>query len=414
MNIDSFNTVCVVGFGRSGFYLVKLLKKAGKKIKVTEKREEGSFSPHIIKQFREQGVEFEFSRHTEKFIKGSDLIVISPGVDLKNTPIKEIAQNNGMPIVGEIEFASWFTTSKIVAITGTNGKTTTSFLTYTVLKSIQENVYLAGNIGIPFSRCVLETKAGGIIVLEVSSFQLESIIEFKPYIACLLNLEPDHLDRYVNFDEYMRAKLNIFRNQTDRDWAVINKNLFNLKNIIKNINARTIYFSHELSNENFSAVYRIASVFGVSKVDCIKILAGFKGLSHRMQLVRKVRGVTFINDSKATNPTSTVWALKNINSKVILIAGGKDKGLDYTVIKPYLKKVKRINLIGEVSDKIKRSLSKYKKIHTFNSLTEAVRDAYANASEKEVVLFSPMCASFDMFANYKERGKKFIEIVNSL
>jgi len=414
MNIDSFKTVCVVGLGRSGLYIVKLLKKVGKKVKVTEKREEGFFSSSFVKQLREQGVEFEFSRHTEEFIKGSDLIVISPGVDLKNTPLREIAQSNGIPIVGEIEFASWFTTSKIVAITGTNGKTTTSFLTYSVLKSARKNVYLAGNIGIPFARCVLETRPDDIVVLEVSSFQLESIIELKPYVACLLNLEPDHLDRYANFDEYISAKLNIFRNQTNKEWAVINKNLFNLKSVINNINSHIVYFSDELTNENFSAVYRIARVFGVSKIDCIKIINNFKGLPHRMQLVRKVKGVTFVNDSKATNPASTMWALKNINSKVILIAGGKDKGLDYTVIKPYLKKVKKINLIGEASDKIKGSLSKYKDVHVFSSLREAVRDAYANADKKDTVLFSPMCASFDMFANYKERGKRFVNIVNSL
>ena len=297
---------------------------------------------------------------------------------------------------------------------GTNGKTTTSFLTYSVLKSVGKNVYLAGNIGIPFARCALETRPDDIVVLEVSSFQLESIIEFKPYVACLLNLEPDHLDRYANFDEYISTKLNIFRNQTNKEWAVINKNLFNLKSVINSTNSHIVYFSDELTNENFSAVYRIARVFGVSKIDCIKIINNFKGLPHRMQLVRKVKGVTFINDSKATNPASTMWALKNINSKVILIAGGKDKGLDYTVIKPYLKKVKKINLIGEASDKIKGSLSKCKDVHVFSSLREAVRDAYANADEKDTVLFSPMCASFDMFANYRERGKKFVDIVNSL
>ncbi len=414
MNINNFHTICVVGFGRTGVYLVDLLVKLGKRVKVTDKKDKENFSPFLIKRFSQAKVNFEFSQHTKSFIEGSDLVVVSPGVDIQNTPIIEIADKEGIPVVGEIELVSWLTSAKIVAITGTNGKTTTSFLTYRILKRKGKNVYLAGNIGIPFSCYALVLKPSDIVILEVSSFQLESIIEFKPFIACLLNLKPDHLDRYQDFDSYIRAKLNIFRNHTGNEWAVLNKEIFNLKTITKNINSRIVYFSSELSNPNFSAVYRVLSILGIDKTDCIKFFADFKGLPHRFQIVRKVRGITFINDSKATNPTSTIWALKNINSDIILIAGGKDKGLDYTVVKPYLRRVKKINLIGESADKIRESLSYDRRVYLFNSLREAVRDAYASAGSKDTVLFSPMCSSFDMFSNYIERGRRFIEIVNAL
>ena len=414
MNIDSFKNVCVVGFRRSGFYLVELILKLGKKARVTEEKNAKFFSSRLVNKLRRSGVKFEFGSHTDRFIKNSDIIVVSPGVDTRKSLISGIAKENNIPIVGEIEFASWFTKSKIAAITGTNGKTTTAFLTYRVIKSIKPNVFLAGNIGMPLSCYVLSAKPRDTIVLELSSFQLENIIEFRPYVGCILNIEPDHLDRHYDFYEYKHVKLNIFRNQTSNDWAVLNKSMFGVQEIAKSIKAGIIYFDNELLNPNYSAVYRIAHVFGATKTDCMKVISGFNGLPHRLQLVKKIKDVVFINDSKATNPASTVWALKNIKPPIVLIAGGKDKGLDYSGIGPYLKKVVKINLFGEAAHKIKSSLEDRGRIDLFNSLEEAVKDAYYVSRKGTTVLFSPMCSSFDMFPNYIQRGSKFIEIVNHL
>jgi len=414
MNLDNFKNICVVGFGKSGICLTELLLSLGKKVKITETKESSSFSSFIIPKFTSFGVDFEFGGHTKNFIKDADLLVLSPGVDLKNSAVYEFAKEFKIPTIGEVELASWLTSAKLIAITGTNGKSTTAFLTYRVLKSKNTNTYLAGNIGIPFSSCVLKTKKKDIIVLEISSFQLESIIEFRPFIACLLNLEPDHLDRYNTFNEYIEAKKNIFMNQKKNDYAILNKDLSQINSIVKDLKSKVLFFSSELVNPNYSAVYRIVNIFGLSKLDCKKIISNFKGLPHRMQFIKKIRGVTFLNDSKATSPASTAWALKNINTSIILIAGGKDKGLDYNYIVPYLKRVKKINLFGESALKIKDSLSNAVRKEIFSTLKEAVVNSFSEAKEKDTILFSPMCSSFDMYSNYRERGIKFIEIVKGI
>ncbi len=175
-----------------------------------------------------------------------------------------------------------------------------------------------------------------------------------------------------------------------------------------------VYFSQELSNENFSCVYRIAAIFGLTKIDCLKVFSEFKGLPHRLQLVRKLNKVIFINDSKATNPSSTIWALKSVKAPIILLAGGKDKGLDYSSILPFLKKVKRVNLFGEAATKIREALGSRVETKSFRSLKEAVFSAYEGSEEEDTILLSPMCSSFDMFSDYQDRGNKFIEIVNSI
>lgn len=414
MDIDNFKNICIVGFRRSGISACQLLLSLGKRVRVTDEIDASNFSPFIIDRFKDLGVNFEFGAHTKDFIKDSDLVVLSPGVDIRNSLVCQFAKEFDILTVGELELASWLTRSKLIAITGTNGKSTTAFLTYRVLKSGKGNVYLAGNIGIPFSSCALKTKPKDIIVLEVSSFQLENIIEFRPFVACLLNLEPDHFDRYSSFNEYIEAKKNIFRNQKNSDWALLNKNLPLLESIRKQIKSRLLYFSSELHNENSSAVYRIGSIFGLTKLDCTKVISKFKGLPHRMQFVASIKGINFINDSKATNPASTVWAIKNINTPIILIAGGRDKDLDYSCLIPYLKKVKKINLFGEAAFKIKEVLSDHARTEVYKSLKEVILSSFSEAKEKDTVLFSPMCSSFDMFSNYIQRGNRFIKIVKEI
>ncbi|MFH1767893.1 MAG: cyanophycin synthetase, partial [Candidatus Omnitrophota bacterium] len=196
--------------------------------------------------------------------------------------------------------------------------------------------------------------------------------------------------------------------------AVLNKKSPMLANLAKGLSCRLLYFSDEVDNENYSAVYRIATIFRLAKTDCLKVFSSFSGMPHRMQIVRRVNGVNFINDSKATNPAATIWALKSVKKPLILIAGGKDKGMDYTTIRPYGGRIKKINLIGEASSKIREHLGGYFKAETFSSLEEAVSNAYSHAQEGETVLLSPMCASFDMFFSYIDRGRKFVSIVNRL
>ncbi|UCC94576.1 MAG: UDP-N-acetylmuramoyl-L-alanine--D-glutamate ligase [Candidatus Omnitrophota bacterium] len=414
MNVDNFRKICVVGWGKTGISLAYLLLSLGKKAIVTEIRESTEFPSSPIQRLKGQGVEFEFGGHSQKFIKGAELVVVSPGVDLHQSSIFDICRALNIPCVGEIEFCFWLTKAQLVAITGTNGKTTTTFLTYRALKEKRKRVFLGGNIGIPFSSLILNTKKGDLIVLEISSFQLETIIEFKPHVASILNVEPDHLDRYRSLKDYFDAKMNIFRNQTKDDWAVLNGNIALFNNAAKKINSNVIYFSSEFPNENFSCAYRIANIFGISKTDCLHVFSQFKGLPHRLQLVRKLGNISFINDSKATNPSSTIWALQNIKGNIILVAGGKDKGVDYSVIAPYLKKVKKLNLLGEASYQIKEALTSHVDTEVFSSLNEAIVASFKEANPGDTVLFSPMCSSFDMFSNYRERGNKFIEIVNNL
>jgi len=418
MNIDGIKDICVVGWGRSGMALAKVVLSLNKKARVTELKEHTDFArgsgPDLVDEMARCGVRFEFGGHSDDFIKGADLVVVSPGVDTTTSQAAKIAQRLNIPCVGEIEFASWLTQAKIVAITGTNGKTTTTFLTHAVLKQKKDRVFLGGNIGTPFSSFVLDTRKDDLIVLEISSFQMETIIEFRPYVACLLNIEPDHLDRYPAFKDYFEAKANIFRNQREDDWAVLNRNMDVLADIEKKIKARITYFSSEFNNANYSCVYRTAAIFGLSKAECQRVFADFRGLPHRLQIVRQVNGVTFINDSKATNPSSTVWALQNIKSPVILIAGGKDKGLDYSQIKPYMDRVKKVNLIGQAAAKIKEALAEKIAADIYPSLKEATEASFRQAESNDAVILSPMCSSFDQFLNYEDRGDKFVEIVNGL
>jgi UDP-N-acetylmuramoylalanine--D-glutamate ligase len=412
--IKDLNIICVAGWGKTGVSLVKMLLNLDKKIKVTEVRKRNCFCSQLIKDFENKGVSFEFGGHSEEFIKLSELIILSPGIDLSKSELNDIAKKNHISYLGELEFASYFTNAKIIAITGTNGKTTTAHLTYQLLKQKNKKVYLGGNIGRPFSEFVLETQKKDIVVLEVSSFQLETIIKFRPYVAVLLNVEPDHIDRHKNFNNYLKVKLKIFKNQQKNDWAIIGKESNLEKLFLSKLNSKIIYFKNEFSDQNFSAVYSIGKIFGATKTDCHLLFSRYKKLPHRQQLVKEISKIRFINDSKSTNPSSTLFALKLIKSPIILIAGGKDKGFCYQGLSLYTRKIKQVNLIGQAADKIENELGDKIKCQKFNSLQEAVLSAYEQARAFDTILFSPMCSSFDMFKDYKERGQKFSEIVKNI
>jgi UDP-N-acetylmuramoylalanine--D-glutamate ligase len=414
MNIDNFKKVCIVGWGKSGISLCKLLLSLKKQVRVSELKESKFFNTALLNKFKNQGVSFEFGAHSESFLKDCDLLILSPGVDTINSKAVVYARKLGITYVGEVEFSFWLTKAKFIAITGTNGKTTTTFLTYRALCQKRKRVFLGGNIGIPVSSFILDTAKGDLIVLEISSFQLETIFKFKPYVAAILNIEPNHLDRHASFKDYLQAKMNIFKNQDSHDWAVLNKNIEVLPEIEKHVKSQINYFSSEFPNENFSCVYRIAGIFGLSKIDCLNVFSTFRGIPHRLQTIRVLNDVAFINDSKSTNPSSTIWALKNIKGPVILIAGGKDKGVDYSAIVPYSRNIKKVNLFGQAAGKIKEALNPNMTVGVYPTLSEVVLSSFREARPGDKILLSPMCSSFDMFSNYMERGRKFVEIVNSL
>lgn len=402
--LNKVRTICVVGFGESGKAVSTLVRETGKRLKVTERR---------ILTFREKellrkiGGEFQEGGHSFSFFEDVDLIIVSPGVNLREG-IEEISQVLGIPLVGEIEFASWFFEGLIVAITGSNGKTTTSYLIHKVLDKSGRKSYLLGNIGEPFSLRVKDTDRDSIVCLEVSSFQLETISSFRPHIACFLNFSADHLDRYSDMEGYFLAKKRIFENQKLSDYALYPEGLkFKLQDI------KSTRIVLEENADNFSFVRKIADIFKIDSAITEEVLSNFKGLPHRFEYVLDIKDVEFINDSKATNIDSTIWALKKLKGKTsILIAGGRDKGLDYSFLNPYLEEVKKVFLIGEAKDKIKRVLNK--ECILVNTLEEAVSQAYRSLSSGGVVLFSPMCSSFDMFKDYRERGDVFKQAVYKL
>lgn len=414
MDLTGLREVCVAGWGKTGDSLVRLLLSLGKKVRVSEICPEKKFSSEKINYFKKQGVKFEFGRHSQKFISSCSLVLLSPGIDFNCSPLAEIIQKNKLPYMGEIEFASSLTTAKIIAITGTNGKTSTAYLVYLLLKKKKKNVFLAGNIGRPFSDIALLAKKDDIIILEVSSFQLETVIKFRPYVAVLLSVSPDHLQRHKSFQEYLKAKMKIFQNQKESDWAVVGKDNSFFAPFASRIRSRIAYYDNRDLSENFACARQVGKIFNISKLESLTVFSNYKNLPHRCQEVRVVNKVKFINDSKATNPASTFFALSQIKSKVILIAGGKDKGLDYWQLANWRRKVKKVNLIGEAAPKIEKDLNKKINCQKFSSLSQAVLSAYREAKPGETVLLSPMCASFDMFDDYRHRGKEFIQAVKSI
>jgi len=406
--------ILVVGLGRSGRASSSLLLNLGAKVFITEKDINEKLK-EIALQFKSKGVEVELGRHTKDFLKGKDLVVLSPGVDDRNLIVEE-AERMGIPIISEIELAFMVCPAKIIAVSGTNGKTTVTSLIGRCLEEANKTVYVCGNIGIPFSSLVLQMKKDDFVSLEVSSFQLERIVNFKPYISVLLNFSPDHLDRYRNLEEYLEAKKRLFLNQDSQDFAVLNYDDPYIREIAKIVKAKVVFFrNNDRINQNFSAVEKVAQILGIDKEKIDNVFSNFKGIEHRLEYIGEFKGRIFINDSKATNVESTIWALDNLNPPIILIAGGRNKGLNFEKIKgKILEKVKLMVLIGESKEILRKEFKDIVKIKEADSLKEAVEIAFNQSHPKDTILLSPMCASFDMFANYEERGNIFKQIVKDL
>ena len=440
--------VTVIGLGNSGLNAALLLKDVGALVRVTEGADNAGVRKNaaILDNKR---IAYELGRHTKDFIKDSELAVISPGVE-DSSPAVRWADELNIPIISEMELGYRFCKGKIIAITGTNGKSTVTTLIGEILKDGNKDTVVCGNIGNSLCGEVGRIGKDTWVVLEVSSFQLERTVDFKPAIAIMLNITDDHMDRYDKFDRYFNEKLKVFKNQDEKDALILNRDAKELDGLDKRTRSRVLYYSR-LSKTNGSFLKGIKIVCAAGKIEedvcvlenirlkglhnienvLVSALAGtlagvkpasikdtiknFTGLSHRLETVSVIDGVEYIDDSKGTTVDSTLRALESCDRPVILIAGGKDKNSDYSIIRDVVKsRVKCLVLIGEAKNRIKELLGGVVETQEAATMQEAVELSRKLAKTNDLVLLSPMCSSFDMFKDYKERGDVFKRAVLGL
>ncbi len=438
----------IVGLARTGLAAAKALLAKGAKVTITDSEVEEKLRNYM--QQLPPEVEFRLGGHPDEVFTDADVIIPSPGVPLNIAPIVQ-AQAAGIKIMSEIELAYRFTEVPIIGITGTNGKTTTTTIIGQLLNAAGKKTFVGGNIGVPLVEEALSPFKKDFWVAELSSFQLESIILFRPHIAVLLNVTPDHLDRYNSFEEYLYAKAQVFSNQTPDDFAALNADDELVEKLAPTIRAKKIFFSrrkkvdegtmirnnwivgrfngqetkicslkkirlkgkHNL--ENLLAAAAVGMVCGIAPEVIAKCFEKFEGLEHRLEPVANIKGIQFVNDSKATNIGAAIKSLESFDTPVILIAGGKDKGTDYApLVRMIRQKCKEVILIGQAKNKIRQALGGFKIIKEAETLEDAVGMAFADAELGEVVLLSPACSSFDMFIDFEHRGKVFKEAINAL
>ena len=439
--------VLVVGLAKTGLATAKFLKAQGSIVSTTEERSREQMKA-ALQELEGSDIAMEWGGHGKETFLRQDLIVVSPGVDLAIKPIQE-AMKKGVRIISEIELACRFIEAPIVAVTGTNGKTTTTVLIGEMLKESGKRVGVGGNVGEPLILFADRRNSWEVLVAEISSFQLEAIETFRPRIAVLLNVTEDHLDRYAQYADYIQAKARIFENMTSEDVAVLNRDDPIVMRLAEDIAARKIFFSlkerlnegvfsngeniklrlageedYSLASarlkgvhnvENMMAAITAARLSGCSKKAVETVLNRFEGLEHRVEFVREIDGVRYYNDSKGTNVGSVVKSLQGFSDPVILIAGGKDKNGDLAPLKEWVQqRVTRLILIGEAKERMARELGGLTDTILAPTLEEAVLLAHRSAKRGEVVLLSPACSSFDMFKDYKERGKVFKEAVHQI
>ncbi len=444
--------VLVVGLGKSGVASALFLQARGARVTVSDAKSEEQLRSEIP-TLLDKGITVETGKHGERTFRDQDLIVISPGVPFE-MPQLEQARQMGVPVIGEIELSATYLQGHIIAITGSNGKTTTTTLTGEVFAAGGRKTLVGGNIGTPAITFVEHTAPDDYVVLEISSFQLETIKMFRPEISAVLNVTPDHLDRHGTFDAYSAAKKRIFENQRETDFAVLNADDPTCVAMAKEIRPRVLWFSRRKPVEQGSFVREGQIVFrdGTREVDVMPaddmtlkgahnlenvlaavtmgMIAGiepakirravheFKAVEHRLEYVATINGAQYFNDSKATNVDATIKALESFPANIHLILGGRDKGSDYSLLRNLIaERVKRVYTIGAAAAKIESQLKPVLPKLDFNSaetLETAIKRAHESAKAGDIVLLAPACASFDQFDSFEQRGRLFKEVVTAL
>lgn len=443
--------VLVIGMARSGVAAANFLKQKGADVTITDLRERATAGT-VADELAAQGIALHLGGYPQLNPGSFDMVVPSPGVPMETAPLMQ-ATELGIPVIGEMELAYQFAQSPIVAITGTNGKTTTTTLVGELFKNAGLATLVGGNIGLPLVTEVEKYGPEAVIVAEVSSFQLETIQHFQPRVAVVLNLTPDHLDRHKTMAGYGAAKARILANQQQQDFTVLNYDDLAVRAMAAQSSGQVIFFSrqHKLDAgvyvqddqvvinyqgqlvsvlatkdigiigahnlENALAATAAAFAMGIEVTNIASTLQSFEGVAHRLEFVRELAGIRYINDSKGTNPDATIKALEAFNQPVVLIAGGKNKGSDFDELAVLIKKrVKTLVLVGEAAGALEEAVRR----HNFAAVTrvegfvEAVELAAQSARDGDVVLLSPACASWDMFNNFEERGDLFKQVVNNL
>ncbi len=441
--------VLVVGLGKSGVASAQFLQQHGARVTASDAKAEDDLRADI-RTLLDLGVTVETGGHGERTFRQQDLIVVSPGVPT-NVPQLAQARAMGIPVIGEIELASRFLKGHIVAITGSNGKTTTTALAGDVIAWGGYESQVGGNIGTAAISLVADATDDTYNVLEVSSFQLETIQTFHPEIAVVLNVTPDHLDRHGSFDQYLAAKKRVFENQTSSDYAILNADDKQAARMADGIKVQVRWFSrkqevehgafvrdgrilhrddsgeHEImpaaeiplqgahNLENVLAAVCIGMIVPCEPHRIRAAVKEFKAVEHRLEFVTTINGVQFYNDSKATNVDATIKALESFPRNIHIILGGKDKGSPYTVLNPLLQeRAKRVYTIGAAAAKIEKEIAGAAEIVHAETLDVAVRRAFEAATPGDIVLLAPACASFDQFQSYEHRGRAFKDLVHAL
>jgi len=443
--------VLIMGAARSGIAASKFLHAHGAHVVLTDIKS-GETLRDVDKEVKGLGIETLWGEQPDVKKMAPDFIIVSPGIPLNIPPLIE-AVKLGIPVLSELELAYRFTKAPFIAVTGTNGKTTTTALVGRLFLDKGKNVVVGGNIGLPLITHVENLTKDDLIVAEVSSFQLESIIDFKPRVAIILNITPDHLDRHGTMEAYRAIKARIFKNQQEEDILILNFDDPLVKELAIGAKSHVIFFSRKnkleegvyLENsrlvinigegpvpicepgeinikgshnlENAMAAVAAGYMLGLEPEDLKKTLMSFPGVPHRLEVVAEIRGVKFINDSKGTNSDASIKALEAFQEPLILIAGGRNKGSDFRDFAAKIKeKVSKLILVGEAAGEIKKAVTEvgFHNFYEAADYPEAVAKAFALAKEGDVVLLSPACASFDMFNNFEERGNVFKELVLQL
>ncbi len=448
--------ILIVGLGRSGVSLVKFLVRYEAEVTISDHKSKPELST-ALDALEGYIVNYDLGGHSPKTFLQQDLIVLSPGIN-PQLKIFDYARNNGVKVTGEFEFSAQFIKEPIIAVTGTNGKTTTSKLIELFLKESGKKVWLGGNYGLPATEYLLKEEKSDVVIMEVSSFMLEHVETFCPSNIVFTNLAENHLDRHKSMEDYINAKRRIFLNTNQATTSILNAddnavvelardlsvqrgrifyfsrkpslesqimNIGGAVNIDKEVRVRTgpeierfsiegLKMKGPHSVENFMAAMLAAKEHGATREAIESIMSKFRGIAHRLEYVKKIGGVEFYNDSKATNVHSVLRALESFNENVILIAGGKDTNLNYEPLRQVVRqKVKTLILVGEAKERINRDIGDESETFLIGTFEEAVHVAFQKSRIGDKVLLSPGCSSFDLFDSYIERGQYFKEIVNS-